>query len=130
MAWSFSPGRAVYLQIAERIRRYVITGEYKAGEQIPSVRALAFLAAVNPNTVQRAFSELEDEGIIESRGTLGRFVTEDKEKIESARRALAEEMVCRFAEEADELAIPNEMLFKMIEETRNNGKVGNKNELA
>ena len=130
MAWSFSPGRAVYLQIAERIRRYVITGEYKAGEQIPSVRALALSAAVNPNTVQRAFTDLEEEGIIESRGTLGRFVTDDMERIDRARCAVAEEMVRRLAHEADELSIPNDMLFAMIEEIRKQGKDGNKNELA
>ena len=130
MAWSFSAGKAVYLQIAERIRRFVITGEYGAGEQIPSVRALALSAAVNPNTVQRAFTELEDEGLIESRGTLGRFVTEDKDKIERARLALATEMVHRLACEADELSIPNEMLFMMIENVRKNRKEGKENELT
>ena len=77
MAWSFSEGKAVYLQIAERITTLILSGKYLPTEQLPSVRQLALEAAVNPNTVQHAFCELEDEGIIVSKGTQGRFVTED-----------------------------------------------------
>ena len=64
MAWSFTADKPVYLQIAKRITGLVLSGEYKSGEQIPSVRQLALEAAVNPNTVQHAFTYLEDEGII------------------------------------------------------------------
>ena len=96
MAWSFTSTKPVYIQIAERITASVISGEYKAGEQIPSVRQLALEAAVNPNTVQHAFSELENKGIIVSRGTLGRFVTEDTAVIELCRQKQAEQAVDSF----------------------------------
>ena len=69
MAWSFSEGKAVYLQIAERITVSILSGKYLPSEQLPSVRQLALEAAVNPNTVQHAFCELEDDGIIVSKGT-------------------------------------------------------------
>ena len=115
MAWSFSSDKPVYLQVAERIRRSVITGEYAAGEQIPSVRALALSAAVNPNTVQHAFTELEDEGIIESRGTLGRFVTEDIAKLELARGRLAKDIVRDFVYRTSDLDISRDTLIEMID---------------
>ena len=116
MAWNFSSGKPVYLQIAERITRSVLSGEYSAGEQIPSVRQIALDAAVNPNTVQHAFSELEYEGIIISQGTLGRFVTEDKEVIEACRKKMAENLVKEFIENISQLSVSKEDIVKMIEE--------------
>ena len=116
MAWKFSSDRPVYYQIAERIVKKVLSGEYAVGEQIPSVRQIALEAAVNPNTVQHAFSELENEGLIISKGTLGRFVTEDKEIIEVSRKKLAEQLVKGFAENLEQLSISKEQAIKMIEE--------------
>jgi DNA-binding transcriptional regulator YhcF (GntR family) len=67
----------IYLQIANHIRRQVAAGVYRAGEPIPSLRQLALELVVNPNTVQRAFEELEREGLIRARKGLGMFVTEN-----------------------------------------------------
>lgn len=116
MAWKFSSDRPVYLQISERIVRKVLSGEYSAGEQIPSVRQIALEAAVNPNTVQHAFSELENEGLIISKGTLGRFVTDDANVVEACRKRMAEQLVREFSKNMGELSIPKEQAIKMIEE--------------
>lgn len=116
MAWKFSSDRPVYLQISERIVRKVLSGEYSAGEQIPSVRQLALEAAVNPNTVQHAFAELENEGLIISKGTLGRFVTEDSQVVEACRRRMAEQLVRDFVENIGQLSITKEQAVIMIEE--------------
>jgi GntR family transcriptional regulator len=67
----------VYLQIADHIRGAVAAGVYRPGEAIPSVRVLALDLTVNPNTVQRAFEELEREGLIEVRKGLGMFVAKN-----------------------------------------------------
>ena len=67
----------VYRQIADYIRRAVAAGVYRPGEAIPSVRALALDLTVNPNTVQRAFEELEREGLVEVRKGLGMFVAKN-----------------------------------------------------
>lgn len=116
MAWSFSSDRPVYLQISERIIMSVLSGEYLAGEQIPSVRQLALEAAVNPNTVQHAFAELENEGIIISKGTVGRYVTEDTQVVDACRKRMAEQLVKNFVENIGQLSITKEQAIIMIEE--------------
>lgn len=116
MAWHFSTDRPVYIQLAERIARSVLTGEYQPGEQIPSVRQLAMEAAVNPNTVQHAFTELEGGGLIVSRGTLGRFVTEDRAVIEACREQTARRLVRDFVENITQLSVTGQQAIAMIEE--------------
>ena len=119
MAWSFASDRPVYVQLAERLRKKIISSEYSAGEQIPSVRQLAAETAVNPNTVQRALAELEGEGLLEVRGALGKFVTEDREVIERSRREQAKSLVRSFVASAAEMSIPTEELISMIQEEIN-----------
>ena len=114
MAWSFSPHRPVYYQVAERIRQSILSGEYAPGEQIPSVRQLALEAAVNPNTIQHAFSELEDQRLIVSRGTTGRFVTEEISVIDRCRELEAKILVEEFTQRALQLRIPCDTLIEMI----------------
>lgn len=116
MAWKFSSDRPVYLQISERIVKKVLSGEYNTGSQIPSVRQIALEATVNPNTVQRAFSELENEGLIISKGTLGRFVTEDEQVIAACRQKMSEQLVKEFTNNMKYLSITKEQVVKMIEE--------------
>ncbi len=117
MAWSFTQDRAVYLQISERIIISIISGKYAPAQQIPSVRQLALEAAVNPNTVQHAFADLENEKIIVSKGTLGRFVTDDTEVIEKCRKKLAGELATTFIKKASELSISKDELISIIKET-------------
>ena len=118
MAWSFSSDRAVYLQIAERIKKAVLSGVYPPGEQIPSVRQLAMEAAVNPNTVQHAFTELESQGIILSRGTQGRFVTEDAQTIEACRMEMAQQYVRVFIRDIGQLGVTTNQAITMIKEAQ------------
>ena len=72
----------IYRQIADYVRRAVAAGVYRPGEAIPSLRAMALELTVNPNTVQRAYEELERDGLIHARKGLGMFVT--KRGVESA----------------------------------------------
>ena len=118
MAWKFTPDRPVYLQMAERIKKLVLSGVYPPGGQIPSVRQLALEAAVNPNTVQHAFTELEHQGIILSRGTQGRFVTEDTETIEVCRHEMAQQYVQAFLKDIRQLGISQEQAVTMIKEAK------------
>ena len=78
MNWKFTGDRPVYQQIMDRVRSDIVRGRLAAGGRIPAVRELAMMANVNPNTMQRALTELEREGIVVCCGTLGRFVTDDE----------------------------------------------------
>lgn len=90
MSWKFDEKLPIYAQIAQHIKMQIISQEIKSGEQLPTVRELAEIAGVNPNTMQRAFSELEREGMVYAQRTSGRFVTDDKELIVQKRNELAE----------------------------------------
>ncbi len=84
MSWNFVPNVPVFLQIADGIKRKILSGEYPPDTQLPSVRTIAEDAGVNPNTVQRSLTLLEQMGLVVTRGTVGRFVTDDRIKISSA----------------------------------------------
>ncbi len=79
----FDNDRPIYLQILEDFKSKISSGVWKAGEKIDSVRNLAKDYEVNPNTVQRALSELERDGLCKSQRTAGRFVTDDGDLIKS-----------------------------------------------
>lgn len=71
----------IYLQIAEIICNDIISGKFSPGEKLESVRSFAEMYEVNPNTVQRALSDLESTGLIYSKRAVGKFVTEDSNMI-------------------------------------------------
>ena len=85
--------RPVYLQIEEYIHNAVITNVYPSGSRIPTVRELAAEIGVNPNTIQRAMTELEQQGLLNTQGTSGRIVTEDQAVIDSMRQAAIDKAV-------------------------------------
>lgn len=87
MQLKINSARPVYLQIEEYIRNAVITNVYPPGSRIPAVRELAAELKVNPNTVQRAMAELEQQGLLITNGTLGKIVTEDEAVIHAIRQA-------------------------------------------
>ena len=89
MPWDLENDRPIYLQLMERIQQDIIKGVYQPGGKIPSVRELALEAAVNPNTMQKALSELERSGLVYSQRTSGRFITEDKKLLSHMKSELA-----------------------------------------
>ena len=108
MPWKFNSHEAVFLQIASRLRGEILRGKYQPDQQIPPVRQLAFEAAVNPNTMQKALTVLEEEGLLYSRGTVGRFVTTDRSVLALCGERVRREAVHRLVEEAFELGITKE----------------------
>lgn len=103
MGWSFSGDKPIYSQLIELLELRIVSGYYQPGARLSSVRDLANEAAVNPNTMQRALSELEKQGLLYSQRTSGRFVTEDMQRISQLRAELAREKVRRFLKEMSEL---------------------------
>lgn len=98
MNWKFSGDRPVYQQIMENIRGSVLRGEMPPGGKIPSVRDLAAQAQVNPNTMQRAMTELEREGLLVSGGTSGRTVTTNLEVLSDMKEQILEDLARECAE--------------------------------
>lgn len=78
----FDNNRPIYIQLLEDFKIKISSKEWLPGEKIETVRNLAQIYKVNPNTVQRALQELEREGFAEANRTVGRFVTTDKNKID------------------------------------------------
>ncbi|MBO5415771.1 MAG: GntR family transcriptional regulator [Clostridia bacterium] len=116
MAWQFNNTEPVFVQIANRLRIDIINGKYHPDEQIPSVRQLAFDASVNPNTMQKALASLEEEGLLCSRGTVGRFVTADMSLINGARERVRRRAVRDWLATARTLGISTEELINYIKE--------------
>ena len=96
MSWEFQDHLPIYAQLMDTLKRRIITGRYLPGEKLPSVRELAAEAGINPNTVQRAFSELEREGLIYTQRATGKYVTENADEIKSERQALAKTQVAEY----------------------------------
>ena len=117
MPWNLDSSRPIYLQIIERVQMDIITGRYQPGDKLPSVRDLAQEAAVNPNTKQKALSELERSGLIYSQRTSGRFITEDKELIHQMKKELAAAEVSAFVAHMKQLGITPEEIRQLLAET-------------
>ena len=98
MDWKFTGDRPVYQQIMEQIRGSILKGALTPGERIASVRDLAAQAQVNPNTVQRALTELEREGLLVGGGTNGRTVTKDELVLQKMRQQALEDLARECAE--------------------------------
>lgn len=108
MDYIFDNERPIYVQLVEKLRIEIISGRLKSGERIPSVRELALTTRVNPNTMQKALAELENEGLIYTERTNGKFVTDNKELIEKVKRELAKEKVNNFINDMQNIGITHE----------------------
>ena len=114
MSWEIDNKRPVYIQLKEEIKRRIITGIYGPGCKMPSVRDLAFEASVNPNTMQRALSDLENEGFIITQRTSGRTVTDDEGMLHEARKNLARKQVQEFLEKMEAIGFSKEEIVGLL----------------
>ena len=94
----FDPNTPIYVQIVDSIKRDIVTGELKPGDRLSSVRERAEALTVNHNTVQRAYQELEREGVSETRRGTGSFIVERESLIESLKSEMAESILDCFVE--------------------------------
>ena len=112
--WQFSNDAPIYAQLIRGVQIRIVAGIFPPGERLPSVRDLAAEAGVNPNTMQRALSELEREGLLYSARTAGRYVTDDVRLVNSLKRRLAEGQIETFLREMRELGFGNEELLDIL----------------
>lgn len=121
--WHLTSDRPVFLQIMEKLKLDIVTGIYQPGDKLPSVRDLAGEAAVNPNTMQRAFSELEREGLVHAQRTNGRFITEDIAMINQLKEQMALDAISKFLDSMRQLGFSGEETLTLLKEALEEEKV-------
>lgn len=116
MEWTFKEGLPIYTQLMEQIKIRIASGAFQLGQQMPSVRELAIDAGVNPNTMQRALSELEREGLLYSVRTSGRFITEDQEVLTSLQKNLSRSFIEDFFASLQQLGMTNDDIIAAVQQ--------------
>ena len=116
MPLEFDPTRPIYLQIIEAVKMRTAQGIYRAGGRLPSVREMAAEMGVNPNTLSRAYMELEREGFITTRRGEGSSITRSADRIDNERSALARAARDRFVSEVRGLALTREQIEGLLRE--------------
>lgn len=116
MPWILTSDRPIYAQLIEKLQLDIITGHYKPGEKLPSVRDLASEASVNPNTMQKALSELERSGLVYAQRTSGRFITDDQELIKNTRNELARMQIRDFIRTMRQFDLDDDEILHLIQE--------------
>ena len=114
MAWNLQSDRPIYAQLIEQMELKICSGVYPPGSRLPSVRDLAQEASVNPNTMQRALSKLEEDGLLYTSRTSGRFVTEDAEMVKNTKDRLAQEHIQEFLERMTKLGFESNEILSII----------------
>ena len=115
MSWNLDSSRPIYAQIIEKVSLDIVSGKYQPGDKLPSVRDLAAQAGVNPNTMQKALSELERENLVHSARKRGRFITEDKAMIEKMREELASTQIKEFLNKMSQMGFDYEKTITLLE---------------
>lgn len=116
MAWNLDSDRPIYAQLVEILQMRIVSGQYKPGDRVPSVRDMAAEAAVNPNTMQRAFAELERDGLIVTQRTSGRSVTQDEAAIRRVKEQLAKNQMEDFITGMRRIGYSGQEIINMLED--------------
>ena len=119
MAWELNSDRPIYAQILEKLQVRIVCGIYRPGEWLPSVRDLAAEASVNPNTMQRAFMELERSGLVMTQRNMGRVVTQDTQLIENAKHQMAVTQMNSFFANMRQLGYSDSEIVTLINQKEN-----------
>lgn len=115
MPWQLDQNRQIWLQLEEILIRRIVSGDYPAGSRIPSVRDLAAEAGVNPNTMQRALTHLEESKLVGAQRNTGRFVTEDEALLAAFRKELAQRELEAFREKMHLLGFDTQQIMDMLQ---------------
>ena len=116
----FNNNIPIYIQLLDYLKTYIISSKIKCGERLPSVRELALQFKVNPNTMQKALTELENIGLIYTERTNGKFVTDNNVLIEKTKKELAKDIVNRYLKDMNNIGISNKESSKYLQELGGN----------
>jgi len=111
----FDERTPIYIQIMDLIKKRIGRGDLKSGDKLPSVREMAEELKVNPNTVQKAYQELEREGIIFTLRGMGSFITQDSEKILDLKKVMVREIIAKFLKDVRELNFSKDEILSLLD---------------
>lgn len=118
MSFSFDNNMPIYIQLAEQLKIEIISGKITTGERLLSVRDLAMSYKVNPNTMQRALTELEETGLIFTERTNGKFVTEDTKLILKYKKLYAESLANNFFKSMSDIGFSKDDAINFLKEEK------------
>ena len=125
MTWDLQSDRPIYAQLIEQVELKICSGAYPLGSKLPSVRDLAKEASVNPNTMQRALAKLEEDGLLYSNRTSGRFVTEDKSMVKKIKSKMAQDHIQQFLSKMSELGFEHNEVLEILSAISKEGGITN-----
>jgi len=114
MRFEFDNNIPIYIQLVEQLKIYIISGELKPGERLPSVRELALQTRVNPNTMQKALGELEELKLVYTERTNGKFVTVDEELINKYKIEYANELSNKYFSSMEGIGFDRDETIKYL----------------
>ena len=115
MGKEFEASKPIYIQIAEQVFQRIVRGEISPGDKLPSVREMAIQSGVNPNTIQRSYSEMERMGVVETKRGQGTFVINRNEIVTELKQQLQNEMISSFVTSMQELGLSKQEMIKGLE---------------
>ncbi|MGD6804193.1 GntR family transcriptional regulator [Rossellomorea aquimaris] len=111
MTEEYKAAKPIYMQIADKIIVSIVRRELTPGEKLPSVREMAVKSGVNPNTIQRTYSELERMEVVETKRGQGTFVTEQEELFQELKNKVQREIMDSFIDSMQQLGITEEKIL-------------------
>nr|WP_249308775.1 GntR family transcriptional regulator [Lederbergia citrea] len=104
------------MQIADQVFQQIVRGHFKPGDKLPSVREMAIQAGVNPNTIQRSYTEMERMGVVETKRGQGTFVIERESIVIELKQTLQKEIIGQFVKSMEELGLSQKQMISGLEE--------------
>ncbi len=111
----FNNNSPIYTQIVELFKSRIASGQYAPGDRVESVRELSLTMGVNPNTMQRAMSELERDGYLFSERTSGRYITKDTELVDKLKYEMIGSILDKFIQEMLNLGYGKNEIAKLLQ---------------
>ncbi|RSK27978.1 GntR family transcriptional regulator [Bacillus sp. HMF5848] len=119
----FTGDKPIYVQLADDVIRKIVRKEINPGDKLPSVREMALQSGVNPNTVQRTYSELERVEIVETKRGQGTFVTENVDILQRLKESLRRDSIQAFIQEMKLLGFTIDEMIDGLQEVKEDGRV-------
>lgn len=113
---TFNNRDPIYLQVVRYFKEQITTGKLEAGQEIPSRRELAALLKINPNTAQKSYKEMEEQGLIITEGNSPSRITRDERLLNAIREELIQDAVGTFVASIKNINIPVDELLHVIKE--------------